>query len=186
MKNKILKILSVLLLFLIALNSCTVGTSEVKTTDKDQFPIVTGLNLHGDEKTFPKCLDTKYTICVVAYQRWQQKWVDEWYNSIESIVNKSDGNTAYFEIPTISKMTAPVRWWIYKGMRGGITSDKMRSQVVTLHIDKEPFNSHLNVTDEEIVYVFVLDSKGKILYRDQGRFNEEKGKKLQKFIEVQP
>ena len=71
-------------------------------------------------------------------------------------------------------------------MRGGIKSDKMRSQVITLHIDKEPFNKHLDVSDEEIVYVFVLDSEGKILYRDKGRFDVHKGEKLQKFIENKP
>lgn len=186
MKNKFLLITSSILIFLLLCNSCTVGTSEVELGDKNQFPIVGGLNLHGDEKTFPECLSADQTICVVAYQRWQQQWVDEWYELIEKLVDESEGNLAYYEIPTISKMSAPVRYWIYNGMRGGIKSDKMRSQVITLHIDKEPFNKHLDVSDEEIVYVFVLDSDGKILYRDKGRFNVDKGEKLIKFIEKQP
>ena len=69
------------------------------------------------------------------------------------------------------------------GMRGGITSERMRSQVITLHIDKEPFNKHLDITDEKIVYVYVLDPEGKILYKDQGRFSQEKWLELEKFLE---
>lgn len=183
MKKRIITRLLSFTLLLFFLSSCTVGTSEVKTTSKDYFPKVGGLDLQGNDQTFPECLEKDQTICVVAYQRWQQEWVDEWYAEIEKVVSKNSESFAYYEIPTISKLSAPVRWWIYRGMRGGITSEKMRSQVITLHIDKKPFNKHLEIIDEEIVYVFVLDKEGKILYRDQGRFSDEKWLKLANYLE---
>ena len=173
-------ILLIALIFL--LSSCSVGTSEVITRESNYFPQVGGMNLHGDELEFPSCLHTERTILVVAYQRWQQSWVDAWYTVIEPEVAESKGQLSYYEVPTISKLSAPIRYWIYNGMRGGIKSDKMRSQVITLHIDKEPFNKALEVVDEEIVYVFVVDKQGRILYRDKGQFNEEKGKSLLSFL----
>ena len=141
------------------------------------------IDLQGNEQTFPNCLEKDQTICVVAYQRWQQEWVDEWYVEIEKVVNGNPKTLSYYEIPTISKLSAPVRWWIHRGMRGGITSEKMRSQVITLHIDKEPFNKHLEINDEEIVYIFILESDGKIIYRDKGRFSNEKWLKLANYLE---
>lgn len=183
MKNKFIIIsVAILSLFLLS-SSCTVGTSEVQVTEKNYFPKVGGLDLQGNEQTFPQSLKKDQTICIVAFERWQQAWVDEWYAKIEKAVDKSPEHLAYYEIPTISKLSAPVRWWIYRGMRGGITSERMRSQVITLHIDKEPFNKHLYITDEKIVYVYVLDPEGKILYKDQGRFSQEKWLELEKFLE---
>ena len=166
---------------LLVLTPSCVGTSEVIPRATNQFPQVGGMNLHGDEKEFPGCLTADKTFVVVAYQRWQQAWVDEWYTNIGPAVEQNS-NFGYYEVPTISKLSGPIRWWIYKGMRGGITDEKMRSSVITLHIDKEPFNKQLDIKDEEIVYTFVLDKEGNILARQNGRFSEEKWQKLIKGI----
>jgi hypothetical protein len=168
---------SLSLLAILVLTPSCVGTSEVVARGQNQFPQVGGMNLHGDEKQFPECLTADKTFIVVAFQRWQQTWVDEWYKEIGPAV---DGNTtlAYYEVPTISKLSGPIRWWIYKGMQGGIEDEKMRSSVITLHIDKEPFTKELNINDEEIVYTFILDKEGNILSRQDGRFTQEKWQAL--------
>ena len=102
MKNTIIKTLLIFALNLFLSSSCTVGTSEVKTSSKDYFPKVGGLDLQGNDQTFPECLKKDQTICVVAYQRWQQEWVDEWYTEIEKVVTQKPEEFAYYEIPTIS------------------------------------------------------------------------------------
>jgi len=174
-------IASTLILFILA-TSCAVGTSEVRQSKENHFPHVSGMNLHGAEKHFPDCFTNEKTIAIVAYQRWQQEWVDEWYAAIKE-QQQITPQLAYYEVPTISKLTGPVRWWIYKGMQGGIQDETMRSSVITLHIDKEPFNKHLGITDEEIVHVFVLDPNGKILARSEGRFDKARWDKLLKEIQ---
>ena len=156
------------------LSSCTsVGTSEVSASTTGYFPGVGGLNLLGENKTFPQCLDKEKTIAIVAFERWQQEWVDEWYAVIEQ-EQKSNSQLAYYEVPTIAKLSAPVRWWIYNGMRGGITDEYMRSRVITLHIDKEKFKQQLSITDEKLVYVYVLTPNGRIIAQSEGRFSAEK------------
>ena len=154
-----------------------ISTSEVSVNEKNIFPTVTGTNLHGDEKTLPECLEKDKTILVVAFQRWQQELCDEWYAEIEKYMGENE-DTAYFEVPTIRKMNGFMRWFIYRGMRGGITSAEMRRQVVTLHIDKEPFTKALDIGSEETVYVFVVDKNGKILSRAEGEFSSSKWQKL--------
>ena len=166
-------LLAISLLLLIVLSPSCVGTSEVTARGANQFPQVGGMNLHGDEQQFPDCLQAEQTILIVAFQRWQQEWVDEWYAQIDPLL-KSNIKLAYYEVPTISKLSSPIRWWIYKGMRGGIEDPQMRSSVITLHIDKEPFKKHLNIIDEEIVYVFLVDKDGNIKARSKGRYDQDK------------
>ena len=137
--------------------------------------------MHGEEKTLPDCLEKDYTILVVAYKRWQQELCDEWYEEIADLMSKNS-SVAYFEVPTISKMNGFMRWFIYRGMRGGITDPVMRKQVVTLHIDKEPFNSALKIDTEETVHVFVVGKRGEILSRVKGKFEDKKWQSLTEVI----
>ena len=80
-------------------------------------------------------------------------------------------------------MNAFSRWFIYQGMRGGIKDPVMRSQVVTLHINKEPFKEALNIDTEETVHIFVVDKEGKILEQEMGEWSEEKWEKIIKAVE---
>ena len=162
---------------LVISNQSCISTSEVKVNEKNTFPTVTGSNLHGDEITFPNGFEKKRTIAVVAFQRWQQELCDAWYEHIEAHM-KSNPDTAYFEIPTISKMNGFMRWFIYNGMRGGIKDSNMRSQVVTLHIDKEPFKEALKIDTEETVFVYVIDSSGKVLGSVKGEYTPEKWQRI--------
>ena len=91
-------------------------------------------------------------------------------------------DTAYFEIPTISKMNPFMRWFIYEGMKGGIKDPIMRSQVVTLHIDKEAFKKLLGIASEDTVHVFVLDSKGEIEGGVSGEWTSEKWQQIESFL----
>jgi len=165
----------------IASNISCISTSEVAVNDKNTFPTVTGTNLHGDEKTLPDCLVKDKTILVVAYQRWQQDLCDAWYGQIEEFMAANE-DTAYFEIPTISKMNGFMRWFIYRGMRGGITDPQMRRQVITLHIDKAPFNDALGIKSEKTVYVFVLNKEVKILAQEKGEYDKTKWARLEKVL----
>ncbi|MCM8533621.1 MAG: hypothetical protein NE330_20820 [Lentisphaeraceae bacterium] len=150
-----------------------ISTSEVTVNDKRVFPTVTGTNLQGDEKTLPDVLVKDRTIVVVAFERWQQKLCDQWYGKIDKYLEAND-HAAYFEIPTIAKMNAFTRWFIYRGMRSGIPDEEMRKKVITLHIDKTPFKESLKIDTEKTVHVFVMDRYGNILEQIKGELTDEK------------
>ena len=161
------------LIFIIVGSQGCISTSTVEVKQKSIFPTVTGTDLHGEERTLPDYLTKEKTIVVVAFERWQQKLCDEWYVKIEEYLAKNK-HAAYFEIPTIAKMNAFTRWFIYNGMRGGIKDDTMRSQVITLHIDKGPFKESLQIDTEKTVHVFVLDENGEIVKSIKGELTDEK------------
>ncbi|MCM8535011.1 MAG: hypothetical protein NE334_03655 [Lentisphaeraceae bacterium] len=171
----------VLTIFTLILSQSCITTSEVKVTENKVFPTVTGTNLEGDEKTLPNCLAKNRTIVVVAFERDQQKLCDAWYKQIETHLAK-DTDSAYFEIPTISKMNPFTRWIIYRGMRSGIEDEQMRKQVITLHIDKKPFKDSLGIDTEKTVHVFVMDRYGNILEKIKGEFTNDKWKLAEKAL----
>lgn len=170
MMKKFTLVMTVILLFVSLATMSCVGTSEVVPLGENMFPRVSGMDLQGNTRQFPDCLEKEKTIVIVAFKRWQQQWVDEWYSKISTLVKKNN-TLAYFEVPTISTLTGPVRWWIYRGMRGGIQDEYMRSQVVTLHIDKIFFKKQLGIRNEDIIHIYVLDRKGHILTSQKGRLN---------------
>ena len=170
-----------ILLVLFLAQGCCISTSTVVVEKPRYFPIVSGSDLHGEVQTFPECLSKDRTILVVAFQRWQQTLCDGWYAKIEKFIEENQG-TAYYEVPTIAEMNAFSRWFIYQGMRGGIKDSTMRSQVVTLHINKEPFKEALEIKTEETVHVFVVDKEGKILGKEMGEWSEEKWGKIIKAV----
>jgi hypothetical protein len=79
-------------------------------------------------------------------------------------------------------MNAVARWFIYQGMRGGITSERARARTITFHLDKEKFRSDLEVTSEDSIQVFLTDKTGKVLWRDTGIWSETKQSEMMKFL----
>ena len=172
------------IIFAVAMSLGCIGTSTVVVKSKQTFPTVSGTDLHGETRTLPDYLSKPRTIVVVAFQRWQQSLCDEWYEYIEQY-NQQNEHAAYFEIPTIAKMNSFSRWFIYNGMRGGIKDDFMRSQVITLHIDKESFKNALQIDSEETVYVYVMNEEGEILEQIKGKWSAEKWQQAIKALEVE-
>ena len=171
-------------IFCLSLISCIRSTEVIIPKKTNYFPTVSGLDLTGKNRLIPQGFKTDKMIVIVAYLQKQQADVDTWFPHIKQLL-KEDKNLEYFELPTISKMSAPMRSIIYNGMRGGIKSDWMRKHVVTLHLDKKTFNKHLKITNEKQVYLYLLEKDGKIIQRWDGlyslkKLNELKSKILQK------
>lgn len=173
--------LILLLVYVAFISEGCISTSEVTAGGQGVFPTVSGSNLNGEDKILPACLEKENTIVTVAFLRKQQELCDGWYEHISKYMAENK-NTAYFEIPTISKLNPFTRWFIYQGMKGGIKDTVMRGQVITLHIDKEPFKKSLGIESEDTIYNYVLGPKGEILGSVSGEWTEEKWNKLTRLL----
>ncbi|MDP1892500.1 MAG: hypothetical protein Q8K55_16565 [Gemmatimonadaceae bacterium] len=142
-----------------------------------RFPIVTSENLEGRTFTLPRDFDGERNVVFVAFERRQQRDVDSWVPFVKSLVARTP-DTEYYEIPTIKRMVAPMRWMINRGMRGGIDDRGARERTITLYLDKEPFKRALGITVEQEIHVLVVDRDGQVLWRTAGAFSDEKGQGL--------
>jgi hypothetical protein len=142
-----------------------------------KFSTVTGYNLSRQEVTLPDDLSAELTVIFIAFERWQQSWVDSWLPFIKTLETKQP-SLAYYELPTIRSMNFLSRTFINEGMRMGIPDQTARDRTVTLYLDKEGFKRSLNIVSESTITVLLLSKQGEILWRTTGKFTPEQGLKL--------
>ncbi|MEC7199028.1 MAG: hypothetical protein VXW84_00220 [Verrucomicrobiota bacterium] len=142
------------------------------------FPDVEGKNLHGEVVSFPEAFAAKaYHVCLIAFVRQQQNDVDTWLPKLDALVAERE-NLEFMELPTISRMNAFMRWFIYRGMRSGIENPVSRTRTITLHLDKEPFEKELGIKGEEEIVVVLVNDKGEVRWQSTGRWTQAKADAL--------
>jgi hypothetical protein len=144
------------------------------SSDSVRFPVVASESLEGRPFTLPRDFDGEHNVVFVAFERRQQSDVDSWVPFVKSLVARTPA-TEYYEIPTIKRMVAPMRWMINRGMRGGIDDRGARERTITLYLDKEPFKRALGITTEQEIHVLLVDREGRVAWRTTGAFSDEKG-----------
>lgn len=149
-----------------------------------QLPTVQGSNLARQSLTFPDDFTGELNLVFVAFQQWQQRDVDTWGPSAESLRQRTPA-FEYYEFPTIQKMNFLARTFINEGMRAGIPNDATRRRTITLYIDKRPFKQALNITTEDQIWVYLFDRQGQVLWHTSGPFTPEKGDALETAVSQQ-
>ena len=145
------------------------------------FPDVEGSNLNGQKFRLPQDLEGRVNIVLVAFQREQQADIDTWIPALDSLV-QGQSDLFYYELPTISRMNPVIRWFITRGMRGGIEDPEARHRTITLFIDKEPFREALNIPQEDAIYILLVDPQGHVLWRTEGVYSDDKGRELRQAV----
>jgi hypothetical protein len=175
---------SVLIILVLILGSrILVGSSRLFVEREDvHFPVVSGYNLDREEFEFPRDFEGKLNLVIVPFLQRQQLDVNTWIPAAQELERSYQG-FVYYELPTIYKLPALSRTFINEGMRAGIPDQTARERTVTLYLDKDSFKSALQITSEEVISLFLIDRKGNILWRDEGRFSEEKLSSLVNVLE---
>jgi len=160
------------MVFILLISSLWLLGAETQTIRT--FPNVEGKNLHGVEVQFPEAFAPKaYHVCLIAFVRQQQTDVDTWITRLGPLVAQRD-DLEFMELPTISKMNAFMRWFIYRGMRSGIEDATTRSRTITLHLDKKPFKEALDIQSEKEIVILLVDEKGVVRWQHTGPWSQEK------------
>lgn len=162
----------------------TIMKADSNTLTK--FPEVKGKNLKGDEISFPQAFKSQaFHVVMIAFKQEQQTDVNTWLPHLDKLA-ESRKDFDYFELPTINRMNALMRWIIYRGMRSGIKEDASRKRTVTLHIDKEPFKESLNIQNESNIYAFLVDFEGNLIWQQKGVWSEASWKELLEILPSKP
>jgi hypothetical protein len=141
------------------------------------FPSVKGSNLDKREFSLPSDFEGERNLVLIAFERQQQKDVDTWLHEMKRFEDL-DPAFRYYELPTIERPNAFMRWFIDSGMRRGISDHKARERTITLYLDKNTFCDALLITDQKKIYAFLIDRSGKIMWEAEGDFDAAKGESL--------
>ena len=98
--------------------------------------------------------------------------VDSWGALAKELEEQFDG-LVYYELPTIQSRNTFYKIFLNEGMRAGIPNPKTRERTITLYLDKADFRAALDMTDEEHIYVLVVDRQGKEFFRTRGPYSLE-------------
>lgn len=185
-------------LFLATLQSCiSAGINSEITTNKSElslvteksssknvknkfFPQLSGIDLQGKERALPESLSGKLNLVVVAFKHKQQKDVNTWIPTLETIT-KTNSAVKFYELPVINESNILKRTAINNGMRSGIKSEEARARTIVVYTNHDKFFAATKL-DPQQIYLLALDKTGKILLKIEGVASEEKIKNLKKFI----
>jgi hypothetical protein len=131
------------------------------------FPTVEGSNLEGTPYVLPRDLEGSCNLLFIAFLREQQEMVDTWLPAARYLMGVYP-ELRYYELPTIARLNPVTRWFIDRGMRGGISDPAARAATITLYIDKEPFRRALGIEGERTITVLLLDARGRVVWRTEG------------------
>jgi hypothetical protein len=149
-----------------------------------QFPAVTGSNLHRERIDLPQDLKGELNLVFIAFRQWQQSQVDTWVPFARKLEETHSG-LRYYELPTIRRLNVLARTFVNEGMRAGIPDPVARDRTITLYLDKDSFRRTLQLSHEDDIHVLLLNQEGKVLWRAEGTFTQDKGDALTAEVEAQ-
>jgi hypothetical protein len=136
------------------------------------FPTVNGSNLLREKLTLPQDFQGKFNLIFIPFEQWQQMEVDSWMALAKELEGQFD-DLAYYELPTIQSRNSISKMFINEGTRAGIPNPKTRERTITLYLDKADFRAALGMSDEEHIYILVIDRQGNELFRARGPYSRE-------------
>lgn len=137
-----------------------------------KFPTVSGSNLLRQKLTLPQDFQGRFNLVFIPFERWHQMEVDSWSSLAEELEGKYKG-LVYYELPILPNEGAFYRFFLNEGMRAGIPNHKTRERTITLYLDKAEFRAALEMTDEEHIYILVVDRQGNEFFRSRGSYSHE-------------
>ena len=136
------------------------------------FPTVNGSNLLREKLTLPRDFGGRFNLVFIPFEQWQQMEVDSWMALAKELEEQFDG-LVYYELPTIQSRNTLYKMFINEGMRAGIPNPKTRERTITLYLDKADFRAALGLSDEEHIYILVVDRQGNEFFRARGPYSRE-------------
>jgi hypothetical protein len=145
------------------------------------FPTISSSNLEGKKFELPQDFKGKLNIILIAFQREQQDLVEEWLPFLDDLARKTP-DIAFYELPTLNISYILVRRVIDGGMQAGIPDINARERTITLYLNKKTFRKELDIPDEKTIYILLINKKGEVIWRTQGRFTNEKSIDLENTV----
>ncbi|MGB0093405.1 MAG: SRPBCC family protein [Solirubrobacteraceae bacterium] len=120
---------------------------------------LSGRALDGREYELPSDLAKQHNFLVVAFRREQQR-----------------ADVAVYELPVLSSVYGPARWFIDGGMTRGIPD--ARARTITVYTDVRKVVDNLGLAGTETIAVLIVERSGRILAGEVGGFEEQKAERL--------
>jgi uncharacterized protein YbjT (DUF2867 family)/carbon monoxide dehydrogenase subunit G len=133
---------------------------------------LSGRALDGRQYELPGDLAKQHNFLVVAFRREQQRLVDQWLPWLIDL-ERHRSDVAVYELPVLSSVYGPVRWFIDGGMTRGIPDASARARTITVYTDVGKVVDDLGLAGTDTIAVLIVERSGRILGRETGGFEEQ-------------
>ncbi len=138
---------------------------------------LSGRGLDGKEYDLPGDLGQQHNFLVVAFRREQQRIVDEWLPWLIDLEQRRS-DVAVYELPTLSSVYGPARWFIDGGMTRGIPDAAARARTITVYTDVPQVVDNLGLAGTDSIAVLIVERSGRIRACEIGGFEDQKAGRL--------
>jgi hypothetical protein len=139
----------------------------------------------GTRVTYDGELAKQHTFLVVAFRREQQRVIDQWLPWLIDLEQRRS-DVAVYELPVLSSMYGPVRWFIDGGMTRGIPEAAARARTITVYTDVGKVVDNLGLAGTDTIAVLIVEPSGRILARETGGFEDQKVDRLAAALAPEP
>jgi carbon monoxide dehydrogenase subunit G len=146
---------------------------------------MSGRSLDGRSYELPGDLAKPYNLLVVAFRREQQALVDRWLPWLIELEHRRS-DVAVYELPVLSSVYGPARWFIDGGMSRGIPDPAARARTITVYTDVQKVVENLGLAGTDTIAVLVVERSGRILACEHGGFEQEKAERLTTALTPEP
>ena len=136
-----------------------------------------GRALDGKEYELPGDLAKPHNFLVVAFRREQQSLVDQWLPWLIDLEQRRS-DVAVYELPVLSSVYGPARWFIDGGMTRGIPDAAARARTITVYTDVRKVVDNLGLAGTDTIAVLIVERSGRVLASELGGFEEQKAGRL--------
>jgi hypothetical protein len=134
------------------------------------FPAISGQSLAGDTLNLPEDFMGNTNLVLAPFDEAQQVTAQSWLPLARELGSRAAGFRAY-NVPVFPAMAAPMRVIIRTGMNLSIPDADLRDATITVFLDdRDAFLAALNIPNTEAMPVFLLDGKGRVLWRGAGEY----------------
>lgn len=151
------------------------------------FPALAGETAQGGAVTLPLSPAKEYTLVGMAYSQKAQPMLEEWFEPtyLRFIAKHGLFAGAYdidvFFVPLFVGLNKAAYEPSIRKFRKS-AEPEIVDHVVFSKAELDPLKTALGMTDKDMPYFFLLDRQGRIVYRTQGAFTDEKLEALEDIL----
>ncbi len=151
------------------------------------FPAIEGETAAGRQVALTASPDRAFTIIGLAYSAKAQPLLEDWYEPayLRFVAKHGLFAAAYdcqvYFAPLFTGSNKVAYEPTIKKFRKGATPEVI-DHVIFCKVEIDGLKKALGLTEKDIPYFFVLDRSGKVVYRTQGAFSEEKLEEMENVL----
>lgn len=137
-----------------------------------QLPELRGETLADTALVLPRAASGKIAFLTITFSSEAGKRARVW-NERFSKDHSSNADTTSYSIAMLEGAPRIFRGMIKRGIKKGVPQQAQdRFLIVTR--DEAAWKKYLNVSDDDLPYLLLIDANGRVVWKDQGTFEEQK------------